>query len=555
MKQRIYLILGLLVFGFLGCQKDSLTKKELIQDTEIQAQISDVEIQKYIHSDESRIRYFLGETQTKGAVELESRTYDEILEKIKLEIAREDMKWGFVKEHEKNYGYPDWEKCNKYLAGSANDYLYFIPLVKNKKVEAIIASKILNNGYHFDIIDRKNMESLIKKENASSLRINLLPFVGEILSLGYKLHGEKNWDFYKWYESEIKRVNGLNSLELRCGVVTVCQNVPSQCDPIYNGNCPVFLIELESRGSDCTSYNVGCGIENANTTCTLCGSVTSSAGSGGGTNTGGVPGDPTQTITCYDATGDPITCAAIGTLYNISKLSSNYPKAEIINQLDIMRKWYSYRLTDFGAQHSFLNSILNDGILEWDGLELFDFYSVMYDNFVKDKGRNLLAITQALTPLLDYAVFGLPSTGAKFSRAANSILRNLPGSVANSRSSIWNRISNSYSKWTNTEIPLTFRYNSNGKNYYVNSNATEHMAEWAGKSAGSISGMQIRAQSILTEFGAAVDDIISKNPNLLMADINGNGGIIYTSGRWGIKFGVPANNSGGLPSIIHALRK
>lgn len=289
MKQRIYLILGLLVFGFLGCQKDSLTKEELILETEIQVQISDVLIRKYIQSEFYLTDFFnLKQNPTiEVGSKLESREY-ESLEEIKIEIARQDLKWGFVKKIYEELGIPEWDQALK-LDLDPKTKIYYVGLKKkdSKQISAIIAAVKINNFYHLDIISRSEMDNFISNKSLQTKRTNLAPLVLSMIGLeqNQSINGKASKKYVQWL---LENKNNLLGLESRaCYTYNNCTVV----------NTNIALFELESRdyqvtcvpGQYCDSPTSG--------PCQLCGTGTGSTGStgGGSGGTGGTTTVLTQT--------------------------------------------------------------------------------------------------------------------------------------------------------------------------------------------------------------------------------------------------------------------
>jgi hypothetical protein len=240
-------------------------------------------------------------------------------------------------------------------------------------------------------------------------------------------------------------------------------------------------------------------------------------------------------------------------------------RMEYIVQIDKIAQFLSHRHTDYGEAAQYLNNLLEPLTYEefFTGHEVCQVYRLAVDWYLECKGRTIVAIfsefIKAAKPFIEMALIesGFVVFGQVFAITANAswkITSLLPQSVKNTAQLIWNRITFTSVYRPNSLIPETFKLTTkSSEKFYVQYSGTEHLHELVALRGGAAtkpwfeSQKALRSQLVLDDFARAVDDIVTKNPNLIMDKL-------YTASKWEVKFGAPSSSvqSDGLRRIYHA---
>ncbi len=135
--------------------------------------------------------------------------------------------------------------------------------------------------------------------------------------------------------------------------------------------------------------------------------------------------------------------------------------------------------------------------------------------------------------------------GAAVDSGASSAARSVESRVVDSTGTVWDSIKATQPVYKGSVIPKSFELSASTGKFWVNGNATEHIAEYAvGRAVnGAPEAVRLASQVQLGSLKAAVEAATRQGVRF---------GEIIQVGGWELKFGVP-RQVGQLPALIHAL--
>lgn len=156
-------MMGMLLLP-ISCHKDDLRKPENLTSTKS-------EIFGYINSDPFIKDFLYNKKNWNGIELLESRSDEDILDAIKLELATQDKKNKFLKDLNKNYGDIYWLNYKKYDANNKSDFVIFLPMKDSKQefMTGVILASVEGGKITFEFVTRNQVKKLLSnskgKEN------------------------------------------------------------------------------------------------------------------------------------------------------------------------------------------------------------------------------------------------------------------------------------------------------------------------------------------------------------------------------------------------------
>ncbi len=244
--------------------------------------------------------------------------------------------------------------------------------------------------------------------------------------------------------------------------------------------------------------------------------------------------------------------------------NGNYPRAELIDQIDAIQLFLEKRHLQYGEAAKYFKDLLPYliSVEEFNTPELYRVYELAYIIYEECIYNTLAAVIieliKAIQPFIEFALI---ETGFSFAfevytvsaQAGYRLTSVIPQTVKNVSALVWNRVVAVGANRLNTLIPETFKITaSSGQKFYTQYSGTKHMAEMVLKENAINYGWyasqkSLRSQLVLDDFAKALDDIVLKNPNIVA-----DGSHIYKSGKWEVIFQQPIATSEGLISIKHA---
>jgi|SRR5690554_1041486 len=221
---------------------------------------------------------------------------------------------------------------------------------------------------------------------------------------------------------------------------------------------------------------------------------------------------------------------ALHTYNNSSEITGFTTLGFIIN--DIIKNQAYLEKFNKDAADFFIDIIASEELTNSELTELTEIRESIVDS---TKAEYMMAIFSP--DIVGTILFISLGTGGS-SKLQSKIASFSPKFVEHS-SKIWLSITTKGANVAGTQIP---KYFTLGGKFYVNPNATKHMAEYVARFGPSHSA-KLRSQLTLSSFKSSVDQI-SKQGNLVM-------GKMYKSGNWEIIFSE-AQFKGGLTVIKHA---
>jgi len=108
---------------------------------------------------------------------------------------------------------------------------------------------------------------------------------------------------------------------------------------------------------------------------------------------------------------------------------------------------------------------------------------------------------------------------------------------------VWDDIKATQPNIEGTSIPKSFELNAGGEQYWINPNATKHMAEYSKRTLSH--GQKIKEQQLLTSLQGAISEAATKGYKY---------DALMRVGNWELIFS-PARQVGQLPVVKHAVYK